>query len=70
LRILGYNTTTNGAYQRTGSFNEEWMRAIETLGLKNDDESDKLVQYKVVPKEDRQGRYDNPALNNVKKTKL
>ncbi len=74
LRILGYNTTTN-AYQRTGMypfnpFNEEWMRAIETLGLKNDDETDKLVQYEVVPKEDSQGRYDNPTLTDCEKKKL
>jgi hypothetical protein len=71
IAILGYNTTTN-AYRRTGMyssnpFNEEWMWAIETLGLKNDDESDKLVQYEVVPKEERQGRYNNPTLTNVEK---
>jgi hypothetical protein len=74
LRILGYNTTTN-AYYRTGMhpfnpFCEEWMRAIESLGLKNDKERDKLVMYEVVPKEDRHGRYAEPKLTSVEKKKM
>jgi hypothetical protein len=71
LRILGYNTTTN-AYYRTGMhpfnpFCEEWIRAIETLGLKNDDERDKLVMFEVVPKEDRNGQYATPVLTASEK---
>jgi hypothetical protein len=74
LRILGYNTTTN-AYYRTGMhpFNplcEEWMQAIESLGLKNDNEREKLVMYEVVPKEDRQGKYADPILTEVEKKSL
>ncbi len=71
---MGYNMTTN-AYQRTGMypfnpFAEEWMKAIESLGLKNDDETDNFVQYEVVPKEDRQGQYEAPTLTENEKMKL
>ncbi len=63
---------TTNAYQSTGMypfnpFAEEWMKAIESLGLKNADETDNFVQYEVVPKEERQGLYNNPTLTNVEK---
>jgi hypothetical protein len=61
------------AYYRTGMhpfnpFCEE--RAIESLGLKNDNEREKLVMYEVVPKEDRQGKYADPILTEVEKKSL